>query len=209
MTETPARVLVIEDDAEMEFFIRTRLEEARGRPFAVTHAATLADGLRSLSETRTDVVLLDLNLPDSAGEETFRRVRDQAPDTPVVVLTAVEDEALSDRLVAAGAQDYLVKSEVLGAVVARTLRHAVERKRAALERERLLGDLQRALAEVKTLSGLLPICSGCKKIRDDRGSWTTVESYIQARSDAQFSHGICPECMQRLYPDYCKRPDPA
>jgi len=209
MTEAPIRVLVIEDDAEMAFFVRTRLEEARGRPFAVTHAASLADGLRSLSETRADVVLLDLTLPDSAGEETFRRVQDLAPDTPIVVLTAVEDEALSDRLVAAGAQDYLVKAEVLGAIVARTLRHAVERKRAALERERLLGDLQRALAEVKTLSGLLPICAGCKKIRDDRGYWTHVESYIQARSGAQFSHGICPECMKRLYPDHGNRHDPA
>jgi len=209
MSLAPLRVLVVEDDAEMAALLRVLLADARGRPFETACAVSLDDALRQLAAGAPDVVLLDLNLPDSAGEETFRRVRERAPEAPVVVLTSVEDDALSDRLVGAGAQDYLVKAEVRGSIVARTLRHAVERRRAALERERILGDLQRALAEVKTLSGLLPICSGCKKIRDDRGYWTHVESYIQARSGAQFSHGICPECMQRLYPDYCKRHDPA
>jgi PAS domain S-box-containing protein len=75
------------------------------------------------------------------------------------------------------------------------------RKNAEADRERLLGELQRALSEVKTLSGLLPICSACKKIRDTAGSWSDVESYIQTRSDAYFSHGICPDCVKTLYPD--------
>jgi PleD family two-component response regulator len=198
VSENPLRVLVVEDDAEMAALLRARLEGARGRFFEIAVAASLEQALRQLAAATPDVVLLDLNLPDSAGEETFRRVRERAADAPVVVLTSVEDDALSDRLVGAGAQDYLVKGEIAGSIVARTLRHAVERRRAALERERLL-------AEVKTLSGLLPICSGCKRIRDDRGSWTSVETYIQARSQAQFSHGICPECMRRLYPGYCDR----
>jgi hypothetical protein len=68
--------------------------------------------------------------------------------------------------------------------------------------EATVADLQRALAEVKTLSGLLPICANCKKIRDDRGYWTQVESYIGARAGVSFSHGICPECLRQLYPDY-------
>lgn len=80
-----------------------------------------------------------------------------------------------------------------------------ERKRAAEERERLIADLQRALAEVKTLGGLLPICASCKKIRDDKGYWNTLELYISEHSGAEFSHGICPECAERLYPDYYKR----
>ncbi|MCD4774770.1 MAG: tetratricopeptide repeat protein [Candidatus Aegiribacteria sp.] len=62
--------------------------------------------------------------------------------------------------------------------------------------------LTKALAEVKTLSGLLPICSSCKKIRDDSGYWEQIEKYITERSDTQFSHGICPECMKKLYPEY-------
>jgi ligand-binding sensor domain-containing protein len=77
-----------------------------------------------------------------------------------------------------------------------------ERKRADAERERLIGELQNALAEVKTLSGLLPICSSCKKIRDDKGYWKQVEAFIGERTDVKFSHGVCPECLKALYPDY-------
>lgn len=62
-------------------------------------------------------------------------------------------------------------------------------------------ELTKALAEVRTLSGLLPICASCKKIRDDSGYWEQIEEYITERSDAQFSHGICPECMKKLYPN--------
>jgi hypothetical protein len=65
--------------------------------------------------------------------------------------------------------------------------------------------LKRAMSEVKTLSGLLPICASCKKIRDDNGSWHHIEEYIRDRSEADFSHGICPECTEKLYPDYWKR----
>ena len=61
--------------------------------------------------------------------------------------------------------------------------------------------LQTALDDVKTLSGLLPICSHCKKIRDDKGYWNQIESYVRERSDAEFSHSICPECSKTLYPN--------
>jgi PAS domain S-box-containing protein len=79
-------------------------------------------------------------------------------------------------------------------------RDVTERKRVEAERERLISDLQKALTDIKTLSGLVPICSNCKKIRDDKGYWTQVEAYIQKRSNAQFSHGVCPECMAKHYP---------
>lgn len=79
-----------------------------------------------------------------------------------------------------------------------------ESKHATQERERLIGELQKALSEVKTLSGLLPICANCKKIRDDKGYWNQIEGYIQQHSDAQFSHGICPDCIKKLYPEYAK-----
>ncbi|HUJ74981.1 MAG TPA: histidine kinase N-terminal 7TM domain-containing protein [bacterium] len=68
-------------------------------------------------------------------------------------------------------------------------------------RERLLAELQAALADVRTLRGLLPICSSCKKIRDDDGYWQTLEHYVQAHSEARFSHGLCEDCIQRLYPE--------
>jgi len=75
-----------------------------------------------------------------------------------------------------------------------------ERKWVELEREKLIRELQEALARVKQLSGMLPICASCKKIRDDKGYWNQVEVYIRDHSEAEFSHGICPECKEKLYP---------
>jgi len=81
-------------------------------------------------------------------------------------------------------------------------RNISERKRAEQERENLISELQRALSEVKTLSGLLPICASCKKIRNDKGYWEQIEKYIGERSKAAFSHSICPDCARKLYPDF-------
>jgi len=72
------------------------------------------------------------------------------------------------------------------------------------EREVAIIELREALAKIKTLRGLIPICASCKKIRDDQGFWTQVEVYIRDHSEAEFSHGICPECVQKLYPDFFK-----
>jgi PAS domain S-box-containing protein len=80
-------------------------------------------------------------------------------------------------------------------------RDITDRKRAEEERERLIVELQEALAKVKTLSGMLPICASCKKIRDDQGYWQQVEEYIQKHSEAEFTHGICPDCVRKLYPE--------
>lgn len=76
------------------------------------------------------------------------------------------------------------------------------RKKAEAGRNELIGELQEALKEVKQLSGLLPICSYCKKVRDDKGYWNQIETYIQDHSDAKFSHGICQRCAEKHYPDY-------
>ncbi|MGC8603501.1 MAG: response regulator, partial [Desulfomonilaceae bacterium] len=66
---------------------------------------------------------------------------------------------------------------------------------------RLILELQHALAQVKKLSGFIPICASCKKIRDDKGYWRQVEEYIRDHSEALFSHSICPDCMKKLYPE--------
>jgi len=73
------------------------------------------------------------------------------------------------------------------------------------ERERLIAELQEALATVKVLRGLLPICSGCKMVRDDRGYWQQIENYLRTHTDAEFTHGLCPGCLQR-YLDEMDRP---
>lgn len=81
------------------------------------------------------------------------------------------------------------------------IRDISERKAAEAERERLIHELQEALGRVKSLSGLLPICASCKKIRDEKGHWHYLEIYIRNHTEADFSHGICPDCRRRLYPE--------
>ncbi len=76
------------------------------------------------------------------------------------------------------------------------------RKLTEKEKERLITQLQKALHEVKTLNGLIPICANCKKVRDDKGYWHQLEKYVRDHSEAEFSHGICPECMKKLYPEF-------
>ena len=76
-----------------------------------------------------------------------------------------------------------------------------DRKQAEVDRDKLIKKLQKSLEKVKTLSGMFPICANCKKIRDDKGYWNQIESYIRDHSEAEFSHGICPECTKILYPD--------
>jgi len=80
-----------------------------------------------------------------------------------------------------------------------------KRKRVAAEREQLILELRDALKKVKTLSGLLPVCANCKKVRDDKGYWSQIDAYISEHSDAEISHGLCPDCMQKLYPEYWEK----
>jgi PAS domain S-box-containing protein len=94
------------------------------------------------------------------------------------------------------------KGGLIGAV--HIIRDISEQKRLAIEREALLQEIQAAYFEIKALHGLLPICANCKSIRDHEGAWVQIESYIETRSEAQFSHGICPDCAKKLYPEYCK-----
>ena len=83
-----------------------------------------------------------------------------------------------------------------------SLYETTERKRNKDRTDQLVLELQEALAKVKTLSGLIPICASCKKIRDDTGYWKQIESYLRDHSEAKFSHGICPECAEKLYPEF-------
>ncbi|MEW5725916.1 MAG: PAS domain-containing protein [Thermodesulfobacteriota bacterium] len=91
-----------------------------------------------------------------------------------------------------------------GTWLGRRLSHRdISRRMKALgEREKLIGELNQALAKVKTLTGLLPICASCKKVRNDEGYWEQIEEYISNHSEADFTHSICPECRQKLYGDY-------
>jgi len=87
------------------------------------------------------------------------------------------------------------------AILLSRIKDLVGKEREHAERER-----EHAAKQIKELQGLLPICASCKKIRDDQGNWEQIESYIAARSPTQFSHGLCPQCAERLYPDFYKAP---
>ena len=95
------------------------------------------------------------------------------------------------------------KGVIIGAFEA--MEDITERKGAEEEREKLILELQEAISKIKMLSGLLPICASCKKIRNDQGYWEQIEIYIQEHSEAEFSHGFCPECAGKLYPEYFKQ----
>ena len=99
-----------------------------------------------------------------------------------------------------GAVDYIKKPFSPLEVLVRVRTH-VELKMIRDSQQKLITELQDALAEVKMLRGILPICAYCKKIRNDKGYWEQVESYINKRSGTEFSHGICPSCMDKYYPD--------
>lgn len=109
-------------------------------------------------------------------------------------------------LSATASKIYDSEGNVIGAI--QSIRDITNQKNAEQEKNRLISELKRAINEVNTLSGMLPICTSCKKVRDDKGYWNQIEAYLQKHSEAQFSHGICPECADTLYGDqdwYIKR----
>ncbi|MBF0526198.1 MAG: response regulator [Deltaproteobacteria bacterium] len=194
MDKNQINILLIEDDPGDAEYLDELLAEDGTHIFKVEWAVRLDEGLKRVSQGDLDVVLLDLALPDSAGLDTFVRFHAAAPDVPVVVLTGLNDEQMAILAVSKGAQDYLPKQGLDSRLLVRAIKYA-------LERQKLLQDLKEALTSVKILRGLLPICAHCKKIRDDKGYWNQIESYIRTHSEANFSHGICPECVKKDYPD--------
>lgn len=137
-------VLLIEDDPGDARLVAEVLKQSGNIHFALEIVDTLADGLSKLSERPFDVVLLDLSLPDSFGVSTMDQVLDQAPDQPIIALTGFKDEQLALELSKKGAQDYLVKSEIPGNVLARSIAYAVERKAAELKLNRTVDALKAA-----------------------------------------------------------------
>jgi len=127
----------------------------------------------------------------------------------ILKMFTAEEQKLLDTRDAAEQADYYNAERLLivGSVLAAVLlvlanfmasREMARRRRVEIEREKLIAELQRTLAEVKTLSGLIPICAWCKSVRNDQGYWQTVEQYVHSHSDASFSHSICPSCREKF-----------
>jgi DNA-binding NarL/FixJ family response regulator len=198
-------VLLIEDNPGDAFLIKKALAYAEGHPpglvcrYDLVCVDRLSSGLERLSQGGIDAVLLDLSLPDAQELESYLKVKRQASQIPIVVLTGLDDESLAVKMVQHGAQDYLLKREVSGPFLKRAVRYAIERERANAERKELVFELQAAMARIKVLQGLLPICSYCKMIRDSDGEWHQIDKYVAQHSEAEFSHGICPTCMRKQF----------
>ncbi len=157
MTGKSISVLLIEDDPDDSLLIREMLAESGDGRFRVEAAQRLSEGLRRLDEGGVDVVLLDLGLPDSVGLETLGAVQQRAPDVPVVVLTGLDDEAVGLHAMREGAQDYLVKGQVDGELLARAARYAIERQRLETHLKSALRQLDREFKTVANVQvALLP-----------------------------------------------------
>lgn len=186
-------ILVLEDNPDDFYLLREVLASSPDVEPTIFHENRYENAVSIAEREPVDVAILDLALPDSIGLGTFIAFHERFPLIPTIILTGNHDHDLAFQAVKHGAQDYLFKGEPSAQAIVRTIRYAIER-------QRLTTELKTALDHVKQLQGLLPICSVCKKIRDDKGYWNRIEAYISQHSEAQFSHGICPECAKVLYP---------
>jgi len=168
-----------------------------------------AEALEFVRKRSPDLILLDILMPDMNGFEVCKRLKadPETRDIPVIFLSALDGILDKVNAFAVGGVDYITKpfqaEEVLARVhthvTLRMLQQTLEEQNARLEEKNV--QLEDALANVKTLSGLLPICSKCKKNRDDKGYWSQIDAYIESHSEARFSHGMCRECADALYGD--------
>ena len=196
-----AQILVVEDENIVALEIQSRLE---GLGYVVLAIASSGEeAIQKAEETNPDLVLMDIKLKgDMDGIETAEEIRTRF-NLPVVYLTAYAEENTLQRAKITAPYGYILKPfeerELHANIEIAIYKHQMEQKV-----KELILELQDALTKVKILNGLLPICASCKKIRDDEGYWTQVEEYIEKNSQVTFTHGICPECMKKLYPQYTK-----
>jgi DNA-binding NtrC family response regulator len=201
--KTKLRLLLVEDSPEDAALMRHELERA-GYDVASERIETENAFRRALTQGTWDAILCDFTLPQFSGESALRIVRESDADLPFIYVSGTIGEDVAVEAMKSGAQDYVLKNNLkrLAPAVERELREAgVRREKRILEadRERLITELRAALMDVKRLSGLLPICAGCKKIRNDRNEWQRIEIFIRENSEAQFTHSLCPDCIKRLY----------
>lgn len=180
--------------------------------------------LQLANELKPTVILLDLLMPQIGGLTLLRRLRENpaTAETPIVVLSAEEEPQTKSDAFALGANDYLVKLPDIIELRARIRYHSRayidrlqrEEAHAALRNSQhellcknteltlMNEELKKAFAEVKELRGLLPICSCCKKIRDDKNYWHQIETYLAEHTDVTFSHSLCPECYTNVMKEW-------
>ena len=191
------RILIAEDDLTSRTVLEAVLKKEGHEVVAVVNGAEAWTLMQQ--EDAPSLAILDWMMPEMDGPELARQIRAQCSQRNVYIIMLTTKGDKSDIVAAleAGADDYLTKPFDTG-----ELRARVDVGRRTIALQEALADqaeeLRKALDEIKTLSGIIPICATCKKIRDDNGYWNQVEVYIRDHSDASFSHGICPDCMAKF-----------
>ena len=208
MADTPIKILLVDDDADYALLVRSWLTETRRERFHLEWLASFDAALTALRDRAYDICLFDYQLGEHTGLELLREANAAGCHTPVILLTGQGEHMIDLEAMNSGAVDFLIKGEVTARQLDRSLRYAQARQHAAVERERLIERVQQALDDVQTLSGLLPMCAWCKKIRNDTGYWSELESYVRARSNLDFTQAICPTCAERAEPSRKSEPTP-
>lgn len=194
-------ILIVEDEGIVAADLQDRVVSLGYDVVGV--AGTGEAAIELAREQKPDAILMDILLKGSMdGIEAANLIR-KTLHIPIVFLTANSDRDTLERAKLAEPFGFLLKPFV-EQEIRTTLEVALYKHKMEEERRKLTEELQAALAKVKQLSGLLPICAGCKKVRDDEGYWEQVETYIGAHSDIRFTHGLCPGCVETLYPDISK-----
>lgn len=213
MNPRKATILCI-DDVEANLELLECILVPKG--YAVVSAANGTDALVKIKSQTIDLVLLDILMPGMNGFEVCRRIKEdpEIKNIPIIMITALTAKHDRVRGIEAGAEEFLAKpfdqTEVLARI--KMLLKVKELDDARVRAEELLQksneqlqatveELTAASERVRTLTGLIPICANCKKIRDDAGYWQSVEKYMQDHTDATFTHGICPACIEKLFPE--------
>jgi len=198
-TARPTKILVVEDESIIAMEIGSLLT---GFGYQVSELVrTGREAVALADKLRPDLILMDISLEgDMDGIQAANEITAGGYDIPIVYLTANADDHTFKRAKISEPFGYLPKP-FEARLLHSTIEIAIYKSQAEKERKKLIAELRAALAKVKLLSGMLPICAACKKIRDDQGYWNQIESFIREHSEAEFSHGICPDCAQRLYPD--------
>ena len=202
------RILIADDDITSRTVLSAVLQKSGHE---VVEARDGGEALAALDRDGAPrIAILDWMMPGIDGVEVCRRLRARATARPpyLIMLTTRGGKTDISAGLRAGADDYLTKPFNAVELVARVevgCRFVTLADRLADK----VKELQAALVQIRTLSGIVPICSSCKRIRDDAGYWRQVEAYVSAHSEAKFTHGICPECMAKLYPEYLTDEDGA
>jgi PleD family two-component response regulator len=193
------KILIVDDD---ENILNISARILKGTGCRILTATTGKECMASVRANRPDLILLDMVLPDISGMEICRELKADPlfKKTFILFFSGHETDSIAQaKGLNVGADGYIVKPITNSELLAR-VNAFIRIIRAERERDRLIGELQQALSRIKQLSGLLPICSHCSKIRDENDVWNRLETYIEAHSEAGFSHSICPECAGKHFP---------